>query len=132
MVLGDYDHDGRATELVLERSSNECGYSDAVVVGVSRTRDELHVFATAGAPGVEIALPHAAGWEQLRHELPGEVVVIPCGYKGGWPTYEMIYVSRDDAGLHARHRRYECDWVEGSPQRGKMILDRPWTGDVAD
>jgi hypothetical protein len=130
MVLGDYDHDGRATEFVLERGAEMCGFHEAIVVGVSRLRDELHVFAAAGDPPVALDLPHAADWEQIRRGLPAEIVYIPCGFRGGWPTYEMIYVSRDAAGLHARHRRYACDWVGGSPRRGKRILDRPWTGDV--
>jgi hypothetical protein len=132
MKLGDYDHDGRATELVLERGNDVCGFHRAIVAGVSRRRDELHVFATAGAPEVELDLPRAADWEKLRRALPGELVYIPCGFKGGWPTFEVIHVSRDAAGLHARHRRYACSWVEGIPTRGKRIFDRPWTGIVDD
>jgi hypothetical protein len=132
MTVGDYDHDGRATELVIERRDDFCGDNDAVVVGVTRDRDELHVFATDDTPPVAISLSHATDWEAIRKRLPAELVYIPCGFKGGWPTFEMIQVSRDTRGLHARHRRYACDWVRGSPVRGKRLLDRPWTGDVEE
>jgi hypothetical protein len=127
MKIGDYDHDGRATEFVLERGGDTCGFHDAVLVGVTRTRDEPHVVATAYTPPFELDLPHASDWEKVERRLPTEIVYIPCGFNGGWPTFEVVHVSRDARGLHARHRRYDCLWVRGSAVRGKLLLERPWT-----
>jgi hypothetical protein len=132
MKLGDYDHDGRATEMVIEKRDDTCEFADAIVVGVSRVRDELHVFASADKPPIELALSHASDWEQLRRSLSQEIVFIPCGFQGGWPTFEMLHFAKDGAGLHVRHRRYKCTWVDGRAVRGRRILDRTWNGSVYD
>ncbi|MGD0523768.1 MAG: hypothetical protein ABSE49_01420 [Polyangiaceae bacterium] len=50
MKLVDSDHDGRATEMVLPTSSEPCGHSASVVVGISRSNPVLHVLTPTEKP----------------------------------------------------------------------------------
>src|SRR5580765_7536557 len=57
MRFGDYNHDGRASEFLLQVGLRPCGRAQMVLVGVSRRNPQLHVFATAEAPEQPLVLP---------------------------------------------------------------------------
>lgn len=64
MTLGDYDHDGRVTEFVLQVGALPCGKREAVVVGVSRARPTLHAFTSVAHPERPLVL-EATIWAAL-------------------------------------------------------------------
>lgn len=65
MELGDYDHDGRATEFLLPIAYGPCGHDGAIVVGISRNRPSIHAFASIAHPERPLILDSPI-WEQLR------------------------------------------------------------------
>ena len=84
MNLGDYDHDGRSTEFVLQIAASAC-YDAAVVVGISKSDPHLHVFRSAESPRTMVSLLHRDQWERLRTSSMIDVVQVPCGERGmGW------------------------------------------------
>jgi hypothetical protein len=65
MRIGDYNHDGQASELLLQVGTQGCGRHLMVLVGVSKYNNRLHVFASADAPDVPLELD-AQTWEAVR------------------------------------------------------------------
>lgn len=78
MKIGDYDHDGRATELVLQNGAGPCFHTSAMLVGIERKNDSLHVFEQVGGS----LLLSPGEWEKVRESLPRTFVAIPCGDHG--------------------------------------------------
>lgn len=54
--LFDYNHDGQATEFLLQVGAGGCGKRRMVLVGVSRYNPRLHVFASAEVPDQPLVL----------------------------------------------------------------------------
>jgi len=84
MNFADYDHDGRATEFVLQIGAIACGHRQAVLVGISRQVPHLHVFGTVAHPSTPIVLQHPEEWRNLL-KARGHVTLVewPCGDHGG-------------------------------------------------
>lgn len=118
MTLGDYDHDGHATEFTLKIGNVACGHDEAVVIGVSRQNPALHVFGTASHPTVPLVL-QSEDWERLRRSIAGVTVVEwTCGDHGSEQQTEIRLVTRLD-GIHAERLLYDC----AGPQfkRGRLL-----------
>ncbi len=106
--LGDYDHDGRASEFVLQIGAAECGHTPSVLVGVSRARDALHAFGTAEHPDRPLVLDHPQAWEELKAKGVAVSREQPCGDHGS--DVEIVVTVRADAkGLHALEETFACD-----------------------
>jgi hypothetical protein len=56
MNLADYDHDGRATEVLLQVGTLPCGRHQMVLVGVSKQNPHLHVFSAVEKPTAPLVL----------------------------------------------------------------------------
>src|SRR5262249_18391519 len=56
MFFGDYDHDGRAEEFVLDRGSSPCSMHDAILIGLDRKSGAPHVVGTVDAPDKPLSL----------------------------------------------------------------------------
>jgi len=79
--LGDYDHDGRATEFALDGGHVCCGHVASAVVGLTRSRPRLHVLRWAN--GDDWAQPNGRlAWEAVRAHPRGELVTWRCGDHG--------------------------------------------------
>jgi hypothetical protein len=104
--LGDYDHDGRATELVLVVGSQPCGHAQSVVVGISKSNPALHVFSSADKPGTPLVLEHASDWEKIRAKPAVDLVEVPCGDHGA-DTETSLHVTADGT-LHAQETTKKC------------------------
>lgn len=79
MRIGDYNHDGRASEFLLQVGTQPCGRQVMVLVGISRLNSRLHVFASAEAPTVPLEMGPRV-WDAVRASArPARVVEWPCG-----------------------------------------------------
>jgi hypothetical protein len=117
MKFADYNHDGRATEFVLQIGTLPCGKRMSVVVGVSRANPRLHVFSSVERPGEPLVL-QAWHWESLRRAKgPVKVIQWPCGDHGydGVDEYEL---RANKGNIYAIKRQYECG---ENGQRGRLV-----------
>lgn len=108
MELADYDHDGRATELVLQVGAGPCGHQQSVLVGLDARSPGLHAFGSVEEPGTPLVLERRSDWEKVR-AAKGEVrlVQIPCGDHGA-ETEVAVTVRADGRGLHAKTSTKAC------------------------
>lgn len=107
MQLADYDHDGVASEFLVQVSAGACGHTEYIAVGTSRARPELHALGTVHSPRLALVMAGSA-WQALL-ESRGEtrVTVWPCGDHGAEERGEMVLSARKGA-ISASHRRYSC------------------------
>ena len=120
MRFGDYDHDGQATEFILQVGTLPCGKKMSVAIGVSRQNPRLHVFSTAEHPERPLVL-QAWQWESLLGaKAPIKVTDWKCGDHGSDAETELE-LSADENGIHATNWTYECD-QDG--RRGKLTEQR--------
>jgi hypothetical protein len=78
MHFADYNHDGGASEFLLQVGTQPCGKRALVLVGLSRANPHLHVFSSAEAPDTPLELG-ARVWESVRRGAgPWSVVESPC------------------------------------------------------
>ncbi len=118
--LHDFDHDGWATEFMLQVGAGPCGHQASILVGISYRAPTLHAFGTAEHPKTPLVLPPRA-WRRLRDEKPPlEVVDVACGDHGS-AEESVFFVSADSDGLHATEKTYGCG--EGF-KRGKLLSQK--------
>ncbi len=118
MKLADYDHDGRATEFVLQIDATACGHRQAILVGISRRVPHLHVFGTVAHPSTPIVLQHPEEWTSLlRSKSRVTLVEWPCGDHGGdlESDYELHVVPEGIRGFKILR---PC---EGTPSGGQPV-----------
>ncbi len=117
MQLGDYDHDGSATEFYIQTEALPCGKSYGVVVGVSKLNARLHAFGTAAAPDKPLHLQKHE-WEALRKATgPVDVPDWECGDHGS-PERTVVHLFWTVAGIEGKRLRYSCP-------SGKLIAEEP-------
>jgi hypothetical protein len=107
MRFGDYDHDGEATELLLQVGTLPCGKPVSVAVGVSHRTDRLHAFSTVEHPERPLVL-QTSQWEALlRAKTPINVLDWVCGDHAS-ETETVLALSADADGIHATRSEYKC------------------------
>ncbi len=117
MHFADYDHDGRASEFLLQVGTLPCGKKMSVVIGISRRNPRLHAITTAAHPDRPLVL-QAWQWDSLlRAKGPVKVLDWKCGDHGSEAETELE-LSADAGGIHATRMEYECT-ADGS--RGKLV-----------
>ena len=103
----DYDHDGGATEFLLQVGTEPCGKHQFVAVGVSKDNPNLHALVSARKPDEPLVLPLQV-WEALRKQQgPATVSTWDCGDHGAENRTEMV-VSAIAGQIHVRERRFSC------------------------
>lgn len=118
MELADYDHDGRATEFLLQTGAGPCGHRQTVLVGISRKNPKLHVFGTLARPNIPLVLESPDAWMQfLRSKGKTTVISWPCGDHGSEEERTMELVA-EASGIRAFLVRYTC--VEEG--RSRLVL----------
>jgi hypothetical protein len=116
MRFADYDHDGRATEFLLQVGTLPCGKQMSLAIGISRNKQHLHVFSTVEHPERPLVL-QAWEWESLlRAKTPTRVLDWKCGDHAANAETELE-LSADAKGIHTTKWTYECD-QDG--RRGKL------------
>jgi hypothetical protein len=130
LQLGDYDHDGREAEFVLDRGSYPCGAHAAIVIGAFGKDDALGILSVAGHPDLPIVLNGRSQWETLRRAGAAELArgvelkQYGCGNHGSGEEVAYI-VRRTAAGFGVTVRRYLCD---ASFKRRDVFQTTPYTG----
>jgi len=104
--FGDYDHDGRASEFLLQVAAGPCGHTPTVVIGISKGNPKLHAFGTADKPNEPLMLDHASDWEKLRGKPAADIVSIACGDHGA--TEQTILHVTADGDLHVKSETKKC------------------------
>jgi len=106
MKVGDYDHDGRATEMVLQVGTSACGHTPSLLVGISKASPKLHAFASTDKPGEPLTLDHPEDWEKLKLKPTIDVVQLACGDHGAEEETSLHLVA--DGELHAKETTKKC------------------------
>jgi hypothetical protein len=115
LKIADYDHDGRATEFVLQVAAGPCGHTQAVLVGLERPNDQLHVFvddtpdpdSDPNAPSDQEITLAPSEWEKARVALPRTFTRVPCGDHGATQA-ELLTLTRGPNGLRAKKHTRHC------------------------
>ena len=79
MRIADYNHDGQASEFLLQVGVLPCGRPQLLLVGVSRRNPHLHVFAAADAGDQPLLMGPRAWAAVLKNPRARQVVEWPCG-----------------------------------------------------
>ena len=106
MLLADFDHDGRATEFVLQVDAGPCGHTPSVVVGISKSNPSLHVFGTREKPGEPLTLDRPEFWERVARAPSVDLVQVGCGDHGSMQESSVRVTA--DGDLHARESLRPC------------------------
>ncbi|MGE3693084.1 MAG: hypothetical protein AB7F98_17045 [Novosphingobium sp.] len=115
MQLADYDHDGVASEFLVQVSAGPCSHTDYIAVGISRANPRLHGLGTAHSPSGTLTMP-ASAWEALLHSgSEARVTVTPCGDHGSEERQELALSARYGA-ISATQRTYNCP-EDGSKEK---------------
>ncbi len=117
MRFGDYDHDGRPTEFLLQVGTFPCGKKMCAAVGISRRSPHLHVFSTVAHPERPLILQDWQWESLLRSEGPIKVISWRCADHGS-DTETDLELSIETDGIHATLSHYECD---GEGRRGRLL-----------
>jgi hypothetical protein len=104
--FADFDHDGRASEFLLQVAAGPCGHTPTLVVGISRSNPKLHAFGTKEKPDEPLLLDHAADWEKLRAKPSADIVTVACGDHGA--TEQTTLHVTADGELHAKAETKKC------------------------
>lgn len=88
MNMADYDHDGVASEFLIQVSAGPCGHTDYAAVGVSKANGKLHALGSKAHPDTPLVMPGRA-WQALLGSKPGRVVSYPCGDHGADQQEEL-------------------------------------------
>jgi hypothetical protein len=117
MTFGDYDHDGRATEFLLQVGTGACGSRAAVLVGLSTAQPSLHAFTSVAHPEQPLVL-HPAIWALLlRRSREVSGVERSCGDHGA-ETRTEVTLRVGAAGIDGTRAEYEC---AAGGARGKLV-----------
>jgi hypothetical protein len=107
MRLGDFNHDGQASEFLLQVGAPDCGRHRMVLVGVSRYNARLHVFASAEAPETPLELD-AQTWEAVRTSVkPIRALESRCQGQAGQVEAEVRVVARHGI-FHVQRATHPC------------------------
>lgn len=107
MAFADYDHDGQASEFLLQVGTRPCDKLQYVAVGVSARNPHLHAFASAEASSRPLVMPAAPWRALLRSPRPSKVVIWECADHGSEVHSDLI-VSAKSGTIHEKERDTPC------------------------
>ena len=121
MSLADYDHDGRATEFVVEVDDFPRA-ERYVAIGIAKNGPRLHAFSSAAHPGKPLYLSKGA-WDALRETgKPSNVIDWPCVFDLWGGSYadgaSGTRVEANHGTIRAWDRGYTCS-AKGRLGKGK-------------
>jgi len=105
--VGDYDHDGQATEFPIQIANGPCGHNGVIVVGLSRRQPRLHAFTSIAHPERPLILETHI-WDELLHSH-GQIATtrLACGDHGSEEEVEVRLVA-SPRGIDATRLTYHC------------------------
>lgn len=115
--IGDYNHDGDASEFVLPGAHICCGHAVSLLVGVTRDDPRLHVLTWRG--GGTMSLPNERDrWEAVRARPRGEIVTWGCGDHAS-EQEERTRWWPGRGGLRAANSVRQCPEPFGAQRRSR-------------
>ena len=107
LKLADYDHDGRATEFMLQIGATPCSHSDDIVVGISSTQPTLHAFTSVAHPERALILERHI-WNEFLHSR-GRITTVEwrCGDHASEQELVVRLVA-SETGIDATRLVYRC------------------------
>lgn len=107
MKFADYDHDGKATEFLLQIGNLPCAKRMMVAVGISVKNHRLHVFGSVKRPNQPLILT-SEQWDALR-KARGKITVLQwsCGDHGSG-SEEAYQLRANNGDIYAISRTYDC------------------------
>jgi hypothetical protein len=107
MRFADYDHDGLASEFLIQVGAGPCGHTQFAAVGLSGQTHHLHALTTAAHPDRPLIMPRTA-WEALLKGPNAHTVrTLECGDHGSDVREELV-VSALNGAIHAKARSFTC------------------------
>jgi len=120
MRFADFNHDGQATEFLLQVGTLPCGKHQMVVVGVSKTNPHLHVFSSQEKPDKPLILS-SWEWEALRDRSgPIEVIDWICDDHGSEVEWR-VRLSAESGVIHASKTSDYCPSLKQSPVYPELL-----------
>ncbi len=114
--LADYDHDGKATEFLLQTSASPCGSVQGIVIGMGAGKGEAHAFGTVAHPNEPLVL-RMKEWEAVRNSKgSAHTVAMACGDHGATEQLEHT-ITASAKGIEVEEQTYACS---GSA-KGKLL-----------
>jgi hypothetical protein len=107
MRLSDYDHDGVASEFLVQVSAGPCGHTSYVAVGVSKARPQLHALGSAAHPDGVLQMSGAAWQALIGGNGPRRVTHWQCGDHGA-ETREELELEPKGGVIKVTVRSYSC------------------------
>jgi len=130
MQMADYNHDGQATEFLLQVDTMPCGKEVAMVIGVSPENPHLHAFSSVANPNQPLYL-YRHEWEALRDAKQDKITVIDwlCADHGSDVQTELE-LSLVHSAIGVTSKQYECmsdsDRGQLPPnKRGRLLKEEP-------
>lgn len=122
MRFADYDHDGHATEFLIQVGTLPCGKRQYVALGVSADAPHLHALGSAAHPGKPLVLP-AQAWAALAARAqPGAVDTWQCGDHGS-ERHTDVVLSTAKGRIRALSRSFSCP-EDGTRER--LVESSEW------
>jgi hypothetical protein len=120
MNVADYNHDGSASEFILQVGTLPCFHRQSILVGISPDKPRLHAFGTIKSPNKPLVLEPEA-WEQLR-KTPRHVRYISrkCGDHAAGEQTEFV-LSIEPKGIRAFEETFECTANDKKEKRVERV-----------
>ena len=115
MDLRDYDHDGVASEFLVQVSAGPCGHTAFVAVGISKANPKLHALGSAAHPDGVLVMAGAAWQALLGSGAPRRVTHWGCGDHGA-DRREELELSARAGTIKVVTRSYSCPEDGGKEQ----------------
>jgi len=107
MRFADYDHDGHATEFLLQVGTLPCGKLQFVALGVSVDNPRLHALGSAAHPDKPLVMPAQAWAALVQSALPAPVETWACGDHGSERRTDLV-LSANGGRIRALARSFRC------------------------
>lgn len=118
----DYNHDGQATEFLIQVGTLPCGKHQYAAVGVTKDRPTLHALGSKAHPNEPLTMPLQAWRALLRSPTPKPVLIWDCDDHGS-EVQSMLDVSAAGGVIRAVDRDYGCP---SQGNAGKLIREAEW------
>jgi hypothetical protein len=122
MQLADYDHDGRATEFLIQVGTLPCGKRQFAAVGVSAKAERLHALGSPAHAGKALVMPLRAWQALLKTARPKPLIIWECDDHGS-EVRSVLEVSAQGGVIRAVDRDYGC---QSAGTAGRLMKVTAW------
>jgi hypothetical protein len=118
----DYDHDGHASEFLMQVGTLPCGKTQFAAIGVSASNPHLHALTSVAHPEKPLVMPLHA-WEALLSSPdPAPVVIWECDDHGS-EVRSLLQVSAANGQIRAVDTDYGCP---SAGRAGRQLKSTEW------